>query len=122
MNILLWVLQVALAWLCIAGGFYQIFKQEQLQKGVAAMRALPRGLWVFLGLVGIAAGLGLILPGATGILPIVTAYAAAVVVVHSLLISGFYLRYGDRAPLPFSATMAVIAAFVVYGRLVLSPL
>ena len=41
MNILLWVLQIALAWLCIAGGIFQIFKTEQLQKNVASMRALP---------------------------------------------------------------------------------
>src|SRR5439155_75 len=44
MNILLWVLQIALALLCIAGGTFKIFKIEQLQKNVASMRALPRGL------------------------------------------------------------------------------
>lgn len=49
MNILLWVLQVALAWLSIAGGMYQIFKFEELQKGVAAMRRLPRGFGPFWG-------------------------------------------------------------------------
>lgn len=42
MNILLWALQVALALLCIAGGTFKVFKIEQLQKGVASMRALPR--------------------------------------------------------------------------------
>ena len=68
MNILLWVAQVALALLCISGGAFQIFKLEELQKGVAAMRALPRGLWFFLGAVGCLAGLGLILPGATNLL------------------------------------------------------
>ena len=47
MNILLWLLQIALALLCIAGGTFKIFKIEQLQKSVASMRALPRGLWVF---------------------------------------------------------------------------
>ena len=45
MNILLWVLQIALALLCIAGGYFQIFKIEELQKTVAAMRELPHGLW-----------------------------------------------------------------------------
>ena len=43
MNILLWVLQVALAFLCISGGVFQIFKLDELKKGVAAMRELPRG-------------------------------------------------------------------------------
>ena len=69
MNILLWVLQIALAWLCIAGGVYQIFKVDELAKGVAAMRELPRALWAALGAVGLVAGLGLVLPGAIGVVP-----------------------------------------------------
>jgi hypothetical protein len=75
-------LQIALAWLCIAGGIFQIFKIEQLQKKAAAMRALPRGLWAFLGAFGCLAGLGLILPGAIHVLPVLTAYAAAAVTVN----------------------------------------
>jgi hypothetical protein len=122
MNILLWVAQVALALLCISGGAFQIFKLEELQKGVAAMRALPRGLWFFLGAVGCLAGLGLILPGATNLLPGITPVAAAAVAVQSLLISALYLRYRDRAPLPYSAAMVLMAAFICYGRLELQPL
>ncbi len=64
MNIILWVLQIVLALLCISGGIFQIFKIEQLQKTVASMRELPRGLWALLGAFGCVAGLGLILPGA----------------------------------------------------------
>jgi hypothetical protein len=122
MNILLWVAQVALALLCISGGVFQIFKLEELQKGVAAMRALPRGLWLFLGAVGCVAGLGLILPGATNLLPGLTPIAAAAVAVQSVLISGLYLRYRDRAPLPYSVVMVMMAAFICYGRLELEPL
>lgn len=121
MNILLWILQVALAWLCIAGGAFQIFKFEELQKGVASMRELPRALWAFLGAFGCLAGVCLILPGALGVLPALTPIAAAGVAVQSLLITAFYVRYGDRSPLAYSATMAGIAAFVAYGRFVLAP-
>ena len=46
MNILLWALQIALACLCIAGGTFQIFKIEQLQKNVASTRASPGPLGV----------------------------------------------------------------------------
>src|SRR5882672_2357465 len=102
MNILLWVLQIALALLCIAGGTFQIFKIEELQKNVASMRALPRGLWAFLGAFGCLAELGLILPGATNVLPVLTPIAAAAVVAQSLLISAFYLYYKDFSPLPYS--------------------
>jgi len=122
MNILLWVLQIGLALLCISGGAFQIFKLDELKKGVAAMRALPRGLWTFLGAFGCVGGLLLILPGSMQWLPSLTPIAAAAVAVHSALISLFYLRYRDRAPLPYSLTMAVLALFICYARLSLQPL
>jgi hypothetical protein len=122
MNILLWVLQVALAWLCIAGGAFQIFKIEELQTTVASMRELPRALWAVLGTFGCFAGLGLILPGATNILPGLTPIAAAGVAVQSILITSFYIYYGDRSPMAYSAAMAILAAFICYGRFALKPL
>jgi len=121
MNILLWALQIALAWLCIAGGTFQIFKFEQLQKTVASMRALPRGLWAFLGAFGCLAGLGLILPGATNVLPGLTPIAAAAVAVESLLISAFYVYYRDFSPMKYSLVMGIMAAFIFYGRFALKP-
>ena len=114
MNILLWVLQVALAWLCIAGGAFQIFKIEQLRKSVASMRALPRGLWMFLGAFGCLAGLGLLVPGATPI-------AAAGVAAESIVITAFYIYYRDFSPMGYSVAMAIMAAFISYGLLVLNP-
>jgi uncharacterized membrane protein YphA (DoxX/SURF4 family) len=122
MNILLWILQIALAWLCIAGGIFQIFKFEQLQKGVASMRALPRGLWAFLGAFGCLAGLGLILPGATNVLPALTPIAAVAVAAESILITAFYIYYRDRSPMTYSVAMTIMAAFISYGRFALHPL
>jgi DoxX-like family len=121
MNILLWVLQVALALLCISGGAFQIFKIEDLKKNVAAMRGLPRGLWAFLGAFACLAGVCLILPGALDVLPILTAVAAAGVAAEQALISGLYIHYGDRPPLPYSVTMTLMAAFIAYGRFSLKP-
>lgn len=118
----MWVLQIALAVLCISGGAFQIFKIEDLQKGVAAMRALPRGLWAFLGAFGCVAGVGLILPGAINVLPGLTPIAAAAVAAESVLISAFYVHYGDRPPLPYSVVMALMAAFISFGRFALAPL
>lgn len=120
MNIVLWVLQVALAWLCVAGGVFQIFKLDELKKNVSSMRALPKSLWAFLGAFGCIGGIGLILPGVAGMPSFVTAIAAVAVAAQSLLISGFYVYYRDRSPLPYSAAMALVAAFIAYGRFVLA--
>jgi hypothetical protein len=121
MNTLLWVLQIALALLCIAGGYFQIFKIDQLQVNVASMRELPHGLWAFFGAFGVLAGLGLILPGATNILPAVTPIVAAAVAVEMALISAIYIYYRDFSPLPYSVVMTIMAAFISYGRFVLKP-
>jgi DoxX-like family len=101
MNILLWVLQVALAFLCLGGGVFKIFKIDELQTTVNAMRELPHGLWAVMGAVECLAGLCLILP--------------------SLVISALYLNYRDFPPLPYSLVMAALAAFIAYGRFVLKP-
>ena len=122
MNILLWVLQVALAWLCIAGGVFQIFKMEQLQETVASMRALPHALWAFFGVFGCLAGVALILPGAINVLPVITPIAALAVAAESALITALYVYYGDSSPMVYSIAMALIAAFIAYGRFVLRPL
>jgi hypothetical protein len=121
MNILLWVLQIALAFLCISGGVFQIFKIDELKKTVASMRALPHGLWAFLGAFGCLAGVGLILPGATNVLPVLTPIAAAAVAAQSILITAFYIYYGDRPPMPYSVAMAIMGAFIAYGRFTLKP-
>lgn len=122
MNIMLWIVQVALAFLCISGGVFQIFKLDELKKGVAAMRALPRGLWTFLGVFGCAGGLLLMVPGALSLRPSLTVLAAAAVAAQSAFISALYLRYRDRAPLPYTVVMLMMAALVCYGRLELHPL
>lgn len=121
MNVLLWILQVVLALLCISGGVFQIFKIEDLRKGVAAMRALPRGVWALLGAVGCLGGLCLILPGVTDVLPVLTPIAATALAAQSLLISVLYLRHRDTAPMPYSVAMALMAGFIAYGRFALEP-
>jgi hypothetical protein len=122
MNILLWVLQVALTFLCLGGGTFKIFKIDELQTTVNAMRELPHGLWALMGAIECLTGLCLILPGALKVWPRLTPLAAAVLAAQSLLISAIYLVYKDYAPLPYSLVMAAMAAFIAHGRFVLKPL
>jgi hypothetical protein len=122
MNILFWVLQVMLALLCISGGAFQIFKIDELQKGVTAMRELPHGLWAVLGAINCLAGLGLILPAATKLMPMLTPISAVIVALESTLISALYIYYRDRPPLSYSVAMAVLAVFIAYGRFALQPI
>jgi len=121
MNAILWVLQAVLAVLCVAGGAFQMFKLDELQKGVAAMRALPSALWALFGLLNCVGGLGLLLPGLLKIGPGLTALSATVVAALSAVISGLYIYHGDKPPLGYSVAMSVMAAFIAYGRFSLKP-
>ncbi|HXB97634.1 MAG TPA: DoxX family protein [bacterium] len=122
MNIFLWVLQSVLAWFCLAGGAYQIIKVDELKKMAASMRELPRALWTFLGACSVLGGLGMILPGATHVMPVLTPIAAAALAVENAVLTAVYTHFGDSAPRKYSVAIAVLAAFVAYGRFVLAPL
>jgi hypothetical protein len=123
MNILLWVLQIALAFLCLSGGAYKTFMFAALS---SQMRALPRGGWRALGVFEMLCGILLVVPAAVKWMPILTPLAAAALALESLALSGVYARYSLKLtaanPLIWSAMMGLTAAFVAYGRYALSPL
>jgi uncharacterized membrane protein YphA (DoxX/SURF4 family) len=121
MNILLWVLQAALAFFCIAGGSYKITHFEQLQHMNASMRVLPQIFWTCVGAFEALAGLGLVLPAATKVLPVLTPAAAACLAVESVLLTAIYLFNRDFAPVPYTAVGALLAAFIAYGRYMVKP-
>ena len=122
MNILLWLLQIALALLCLSGGAYKAFKFDELAN---YMRALPRGGWRALGVLEMLCGILLVVPAATNWMPVLTPLAAAVLALESLGLTGLYARYSLKLaatnPLVWSVGMGVLAAFVAVGRYALIP-
>lgn len=125
MNILLWVIQIALTLLNLAGGSYKLFQYDELAK-VPAAGALSRGAWGALGVLEIVCAVLLVVPAALKWMPVLTLLAAAVLTLEDLALAVLYGRYSlDVAvsnPLVWAAVMALLAAFVAYGRYALSPL
>jgi DoxX-like family len=125
MNILLWVLQVALALFCFAGGAYKNFRFEELAK-MPATAALPRGGWGAIGVFEMLCAVLLIVPAATKWMPVLTPLAAAALTLESLALAGLFARHSLKMtaanPLVWVVGMGLVAAFVVYGRYWLSPL
>src|SRR5262245_49709876 len=123
MNVALWVIQATLALLCLSGGAYKAFKFAALAN---QMRALSHGGWRALGLLELVCGILLIVPGAASWMPMLTVLGAAVLTLECLALSGLYARYSVKVtaanPLVWSVAMAVMAAFVAYGRYALSPM
>ncbi len=123
MNVLLWVIQCVLALLCLSGGAYKAFKFDELANQI---RALSHGGWRALGVLEIVCGILLVVPAAAKWMPVVTPLAAAALALETLALSGLYARYSLKLtaanPLVWSVAMALMAAFLAYGRYALSPL
>lgn len=119
MNTVLWVLQVALAFVYFAGGAYKVFNYDELAK-VPAAAALPHVAWATLGVIEMLGAVLLIVPAATKRMPELTPIAAGVLAVESLGLALLYARYSLEIaitnPLVFAAVMALLVAFVSYGR------
>ena len=123
MNILLWVLQVALAFLYLSGGAYKVFKFDEL---ATQMRALPRGGWRALGVLEMLGAVLLVVPAAVKWMPLLTPLAAAVLALETLALAALYARYSLKLaatnPMVWAVVMGLLAVFVAYGRYALSPL
>ena len=123
MNVLLWVLQVALAFLYGAGGSYKTFKFDALAN---QMRALSRGGWRVLGVLEMVGAVLLIVPAAAKWMPVLTPIAAVALALETFGLAGLYARHSLKLaatnPMVWAVVMGLLAAFVAYGRYALSPL
>jgi hypothetical protein len=124
MNILLWVVQVALVVLCLGGGAYKVFMFDEIAK-MPAMGALSRGGWGALGVFEMLCAVLLVVPAAANWMPVLTPLAAAALALESLALAGLYARYSltltAANPLVWVVVIALMAAFVAYGRYGLMP-
>jgi hypothetical protein len=115
MNILLWVLQIVLALYNVVGGIYTITSFESL-KGAWANN-LPKPAWVAIGVLQVLFALGLVLPGAFGVLPKLTPIAAAYLAVNALSGCALFAKYAGFPGILWAVVPAILAAFVAYGRM-----
>ncbi|HYD52868.1 MAG TPA: DoxX family protein [Gemmatimonadaceae bacterium] len=122
MHILLWVLQVLAAFVYGASGVMKAFMFDQVSVGVQSFGALPRGVWMALGVLELVCVVGLILPAALRWRPSLTALAAAVLAVESLVFVWVHVRYGEVGPILMSGALGLLMAFIAYGRFVLRPI
>jgi len=117
MNVLLWVLQIALAFLYLSGGAYKVFKVDALANH---MRALSRGGWRALGVVEMLGAVLLIVPAAAQWMPILTPLAAGALALETLALAGMYARYSLKLaatnPMVWAVVMGLLSAVVAYGR------
>jgi hypothetical protein len=117
-NKVLWTVQTLLALLFVfAGGMKLLIPLEAL----AAQSPLPGGFLKFIGLAEVLGGVGLILPGLTRIRPRLTPLAAAGLVIIMFGATAVTCAVGPAAPAIVPLVVGLLAAFVAWGRLRLVP-
>ena len=121
MNRALWTVQVLLAlFFALASGAPKLLLPPETLPEMPI--PLPRAFVLFIGIAEVAGALGLILPGLLKIKPGLTPLAAGGLVLITLGATGYWLLAGDAlGNAAFAFGMAVICAFVAYGRSQLVP-
>jgi uncharacterized membrane protein YphA (DoxX/SURF4 family) len=117
MNVFLWILQAVLA---VMFGMAGVMKSTQPKDKLAAR--LP---WVedfspavvrFIGVAELAAALGLILPAALDIAPILTPLAASGLVIIMVGAMITHVRRKEPGAIVFNAVLLIVAAVIAWGR------
>ncbi len=121
MSTLLWAVQLLGVLVYGASGIMKVFMFDKVTADVPSFGALPRPVWTALGIIELVCTTGLVIPGVLHWKAPLTAAAAAILALESLVFIYVHVRYREVPPIIVSGILGLLMAFVAYGRLVVSP-
>ena len=114
----LWAVQVLLALAFLGAGMLKLITPiGLLASRVDWVGTVPATLVRFIGVSELLGALGLILPAATRIKPVLTGLAALGLTVVMVLAVGVHVARGEGTLFALPLLLGVLAAFVAWGRL-----
>ncbi|SDD06888.1 DoxX family protein [Glycomyces harbinensis] len=117
MNVFLWILQGLLAAAFLAASVMKSTQpKEKLAPNMPWVNDFSSGTVKLVGIVELAAAVGLILPALTGIAVILTPLAAVGLVVVMILAAVYHARKKEYSAIGINAVLLVLAAIVAWGR------
>jgi uncharacterized membrane protein len=117
MNVFLWILQAVLALMFAMAGVQKATQpKDKLVTRLPWVADFSQGTVRFIGIAELAGALGLILPAATGIAPVLTPLAAAGLAVIMVLAAITHARRKEPGAIAFNAVLFVVAAVIAWGR------
>ncbi len=123
MNIVLWVVQILLAFAFVMAGIMKVTQPiDRLETRMGWVKDVGHRGVRLIGSLEILGAIGLILPAVTGILPWLTPVAAAglaLTMVGAMITHG---RRGEYSQIGVNVVLLVLTLFVVYGRFVIVPI
>ncbi|HEY1175837.1 MAG TPA: DoxX family protein [Phytomonospora sp.] len=126
LNGFLWVAQVIGGFFFAGSGFGKVLLADDAlyasaPDAVAWYAAVSQPLIVFIGVVEVLGGIGLILPSLTRVLPRLAPLAGAGLALTMVLAAGFHIMRGEYSLLPANVVLAAITLFATVGRWSLRP-
>ncbi|MFF2755266.1 DoxX family protein [Psychrobacillus sp. NPDC058041] len=115
MNIALWIIQGLLALMFIGAGATKL-QYEKAKKSLPWVSDYSKGFIAFIGVVEVLGGIGLILPFALGIVPILTPLAAIGLLLIMVFAAGFHGKRGEYKAIGTNIIIIALALFVTIGR------
>jgi putative oxidoreductase len=116
-NISLWVAQVVLAAIFAIAGILKMTRSiPELVELMAWTGDVSPALVRFIGAAELAGAIGLILPAAPRLPPLLTPLAAAGLLATMSLASVFHAFRGEFDALPITLALGALASFVAWGR------
>jgi len=116
-NVFLWIVQAILAAMFVMSGLMKSTQpKEKLAPKLPWVEDFSAGTVRFIGVVELLGGLGLILPAATGIAPILTPIAATGLAVVMVLAAATHIRRKEPSGVAFNAAVFALAVVVAWGR------
>ncbi len=115
MKIALWIVQALLAFAFGASGFMKVFAFDQFVASAPEM-AGQHGLVTFIGIAELAGAIGLILPVLTGILPVLTSWAAVGLGTIMVLATALHVMKAEWSHVAITVILLALNVFVAWGR------
>ena len=117
MNVVLWVLQAFLGLAFIWSGVPKAIRDRgQLLERMPYVEDLSDAQVTAIGILEVAAGLGVILPAVTGIVPVLTPIAALGLVVVMAGAALLHVRRSEPLGVVMTVILGALAAVVAWGR------
>ncbi|MGO4541803.1 DoxX family protein [Paenibacillus sp. 2TAB19] len=121
MNIALWVAQILLGLMFLMAGVMKTFNPSKVRETMSWAKNGSTGYILFVGISELLGGLGLLLPGALDIAPILTGIAAIGLAVIMVLAIAFHVKHKENQAIGMNVVLLLLAVFIAVGRLGIEP-
>jgi uncharacterized membrane protein YphA (DoxX/SURF4 family) len=117
MNVVIWIVQGLLAAMfLVSGGSKLVTPEPKLKERMTWIDSYPKNSARYIGTVEVLAAIGLILPAATKIAPVLTPLAATGLVIVMVGATITHLRLNEAKATPITIVLALLSLFVAITR------